>query len=76
MLFLSIICSKCGSKDEKIFKEKESIKILHFLNLISNIEQCQKNMTEKNMGQKFRLKEIDRKRNYFSEEKNPNELIR
>ena len=33
-------------------------------------------MTEKNMGQKFRLKEIDRKRNYFSEEKNPNELIR
>ena len=26
-LFLSIICSKCDKKDEKIFKEKESINI-------------------------------------------------
>ena len=25
---LSIICSKCESKDEKIFKEEESIKII------------------------------------------------
>ena len=27
-LLLSSICSKSGSKDEKIFKEKESIEIL------------------------------------------------
>ena len=36
---LSIICSKCGSKDEKMFKEEESIKILKILGLINKIEQ-------------------------------------
>ena len=36
---LSIICSKCGSKDEKIFKEEESIKILKIFGLINKIEQ-------------------------------------
>ena len=41
-LVLSIICSKCKSKDEKIFKEKESIEILKILGLIDNIEECQK----------------------------------
>ena len=40
-LVLSFICSKCGSKDEKIFKEKESIEILKTLGLINNIEQYQ-----------------------------------
>ena len=30
-LFLSILCSKCKNEDEKIFKEKESIKILRIL---------------------------------------------
>ena len=38
---LSIICSKCGSKDEKIFKEEQSIKILKILGLINSIEQYQ-----------------------------------
>ena len=37
---LSIIWSKCGSKDEKIFKgEEESIKILKGLDLTNNIEK-------------------------------------
>ena len=34
---LSIICSKCENKDEKIFKEEESIEILKVLNLIKSI---------------------------------------
>ena len=41
-LVLSTICSTCDSKDEKIFKEEESIKILKILGLINNIEQYQK----------------------------------
>ena len=36
-LVLSIVCDKCGSKDEKIFKE-ESIEILKVLGLIKNME--------------------------------------
>ena len=35
--FLSIICSKCKNKDEKIFKEEESIEILKILGLIEKI---------------------------------------
>ena len=31
-IVLSITCSKCGSKDEKIFKEEELIKILKSIN--------------------------------------------
>ena len=30
-LFISIVFRKCGSKDEKIFKEEESIEKLNFL---------------------------------------------
>ena len=40
-LVLSIICSQCGSKDGKIFKEVESIEILKILDLIFNIEEYQ-----------------------------------
>ena len=36
-LVLSIISSKCGSGDGRIFKEEKSIKILKFLCLIKNI---------------------------------------
>ena len=39
---ISIISSKCSSKDEKICKEEESIEILKILNLIINIEEYQK----------------------------------
>ena len=41
-LVLSIICSQCGSKDEKIFKEEESYKTLQILGLNDNLEQYQK----------------------------------
>ena len=41
-LVLSIFCSKCGSKDEQMFKEKESIKILKIFVFINIIEQYQK----------------------------------
>ena len=34
ILSLSIVCSKCGHKYEKIFKEEESIEILKILGLI------------------------------------------
>ena len=37
-IVVSFICSKCGSKDEKIFKE-ELIEILKILDLMNNIEQ-------------------------------------
>ena len=36
-LVLSIICSKCGNEDEKIFNKEESIEILNLLGLIKNI---------------------------------------
>ena len=36
-LILYIIYSKCGNKDEKIFKEKELIEILKMFGLIKNI---------------------------------------
>ena len=38
-LVLSIIYSKCKNKDEKIFKEEESIEILKILGLIDSIEK-------------------------------------
>ena len=41
-LLFSSICSNCGSKDEKMFKEEESTKILKILDLINNIEEYQK----------------------------------
>ena len=43
-LILSIICSKCKSEDQKIFKEEESIEILENLGFINNIEACQKTL--------------------------------
>ena len=36
-LVLSIICSKCKKKNEKLFKEAESVEILRILVLIENI---------------------------------------
>ena len=41
ILFLSVIWSKCKKKDEKIFKEEESIEMLKILGLINNIEKYQ-----------------------------------
>ena len=36
-IVLSIVCSKCGNKDENIFKEEKSKEILKILGLIKNI---------------------------------------
>ena len=36
-IVLFIICSKCDSKDKKIFKEEESTEILRIIGLINNI---------------------------------------
>ena len=36
-IVLSIICSKCRKKDQKLFKEEESIGMLKMLGLIENI---------------------------------------
>ena len=38
---LSIICGKCSSNDEKIFKGKESIEILKILGIINNMNEYQ-----------------------------------
>ena len=37
-LLLSVIYSKCGSKNEKTFTGEQSIEILKIVDLISNIE--------------------------------------
>ena len=42
-LLISSICNKCGSEDEKIFMEGESIEILKILGLITNIEKYIRN---------------------------------
>ena len=63
-MVLSIICRKCRNKDEKKFKE-EPIQVLKVLDLINNIEKYQKSMVKENIRQEFRLKEIEKTRNYF-----------
>ena len=40
-LVVHIICDKCGSKDEEIFKEEKSIEMLKVLSLINNIKEQQ-----------------------------------
>ena len=41
-LVLSIICSTCENKDEKIFTEEESTELSKILGLINNIKEYQK----------------------------------
>ena len=57
-LVLSIVCSKCKTEDEKLFKGEESIDILWILGLFKNIYSYFKNMVEENISQGFRLKNI------------------
>ena len=52
----SFIFSKGCGIDKKIFKKKESIEILKIIGSINNIEEYQKNITEKNVTQELRLK--------------------
>ena len=58
----------------KIFKEGESIEILKILGLIENIKLLWK-MTQENISQEFRLKNIDETKNYFLEEVKKNEFM-
>ena len=67
-LVLSIICSKCKSDHEKIFKKEETTEMLKILGLIEN-------MVEENISQEFRLQSIDRIRNLFLKDKEQNELM-
>ena len=41
ILLFSSICNKCGSEDEKVFKEEESTEMLKILGLINDIEKYQ-----------------------------------
>ena len=43
-LVLSIICDKCDSKDDAIFKEEWSIEILECIDLINSMEEYQTNI--------------------------------
>ena len=63
-LVLFIICSKCENEDkEKLKKNKK--KVYNYF----------KNMTEKNISQEFRLKNIYETKNYFVEERDQNKLL-
>ena len=64
-LVLSSIPNKYGSKDEKIFKEEESIKVLKIIVLIDKIKNTKE--TKRNISQEFRLKNVDESKNYFLE---------
>ena len=64
-LVFSIILIKCDTKDEKVFKEEESMKILKVLSLINNIIILEVNLTEENLSQEFRLKYTDKAKIYF-----------
>ena len=63
-LVLFIICSKCENEDkEKLKKNKK--KVYNYF----------KNMTEKNISQEFRLKNIYETNNYLVEERDQNKLL-
>ena len=81
-LFLSIICALCDSKDEKLFKEAESIQISKCLGLIKYRGLQNKyliilkiNMTDENIILTFRQKNIGETNNYIFDEINKTELM-
>ena len=61
-------------KNHQLFKEKESSEILKILGLIENMYYF-KNMSEESISQEFRLKNIDKTKNYLIGELNQDELI-
>ena len=63
---LSIVYSKSGHEYEKTLKEEESIEILKIWKSIKKYII----MSEENISQEFRLKNIDETRNYIIEEIN------
>ena len=68
-LVLSVICIKCENKDNKTFKEEESIEILIILVSLKIYNYF------KRMSQELRLKNIDQTRKYFLNEIKQNKLI-
>ena len=73
-LTLSIVHSKCGHVYEKIFKEGESIGVLRVLGwIIRKSIREHKIMSEEDISQEFRLKNIDETRYYLIKEVNKNE---
>ena len=60
-----------------MFKEEKSVEIAKIHGLIDNIEGIRKyiTMTKENMRQTFRMKNIDERRNYLSEEINQNDSM-
>ena len=60
---LSSICNKCGSENEKIFKEEESIEVLNIQHYFEN------------MSQEFRFKNKNEIRYYFLDEIKEKELM-
>ena len=68
-LVLSVICIKCENKDNKTFKEEESIEILIILVSLKIYNYF------KRMSQELRLKNIDQTRKYFLNEIKQNELM-
>ena len=68
-LVLSIICNKCKNKDEKLFKEEESIEMLKILGLIENIFLLW------NINQNIHWKKMNKTKNYLIEEVNRNDLM-
>ena len=71
--FLSSICNKCRSEDEKIFKEEGSMEIQNILGSINNIKNTKRK--KKDISQEFILKNIDETTNYFLEEIGQKELM-
>ena len=76
-LDLSIVYSKCSHKYKNIFKEEEPIELLKMFGLVTNLEKYQKHiiMSEENVSQEFRLKNMDKTGNYLIEIINESELI-
>ena len=69
-----IIYNQYENRDEKMFKEEESIETLKVLALFCLFNYF-KNTVEENISQEFILKDRDEIRNYFLKEIEQNELI-
>ena len=60
-----------------MFKEEEPVELLKIIDLIIKYQKnmLQINISEENINQKFRLKNIDEAKKYFIDEIKQNELI-
>ena len=72
-LLSSSICNKCGNEDEKYFKVEKSINIFKNFVLIDNMYKYP--VQEENLSQEFKLKNIERTKNYLIIEIDQNVLV-